>query len=61
MRILREGSEDCIWRYVKFECDNCGCIFEANKEEYKYHYGGCGDDYYIINCPFCNEQVKKWN
>ena len=53
MKIIREGSIDFLYRPIRFECHQCGCIFEAAKGEYEY----CGNqregDDYKISCPFC--------
>ncbi len=36
----------------RFKCDNCDCVFDADKDEYS-----CGsqysDDYYCCICPCC--------
>lgn len=33
MRILREGRMELVERSQKFECDNCKCVFIADKND----------------------------
>lgn len=57
MKIIKEGKTkeelEAILKETKmFECKTCGCIFEADKGEYKYE-----EDYiysvYCCECPNC--------
>lgn len=34
MRIIKEGNLNFDEKLVRFECEKCGCIFEATKDEY---------------------------
>ena len=56
MTIIREGDIRKLKKVFRFECHNCGCIFEAEKGEYRIgtHYN---EDYYYCECPFCHNQV----
>ena len=38
MKIIKEGDYIIANRVIKFSCKNCGCIFEANKNEYIPYY-----------------------
>lgn len=52
MKIIKEGDMRKLKRTRQFECDKCGCIFEADDNEYVTDY-----PYYSVNCPFCNNRV----
>lgn len=55
MRIIKQGSESYMKKPKTFTCKNCGCVCEADKDEYKV----CDNDEYCcyIKCPFCGETV----
>ena len=56
MKIIKEGNLDKLMRVKRFKCKECGCIFEAEKDEYKRgrQYNGT---YYYCACPCCNQTV----
>lgn len=56
MTIIREGDMRKIKKVLRFECRNCGCIFEAEKGEYRVgtQYN---EEYYYCECPFCHKPV----
>ena len=58
MQIIKEGSYRKILKIKRFECEYCGCIFEANKKEYKeeIQYNAA---YYYCKCPFCGNKTYK--
>lgn len=58
MKIIKEGSYEKILKIKRFECEHCGCIFEASRGEYKddNHYK---EIYYCCNCPFCGNKTYK--
>ena len=58
MKIIRQGDKNKILRTKKFDCNFCGCLFEADNTEYKIksHYN---EEYYYTTCPFCGRQVYK--
>ena len=58
MRIIKEGDPDKLGK--RFECENCGCIFVANKSEYEYRKCGMGEYEYVTECPYCHEEVHKY-
>lgn len=64
MKIIRQGkSKEEFERTIKatkrFECKLCGCIFEADKGEYKsYECEYNGIDYYCI-CPNCETKANE--
>lgn len=56
MNILRKGDINKINRIKRFNCKNCGCLFEANKDEYRVG-SQYNEEYYYCKCPFCHEFV----
>lgn len=56
MIIIKKGDIQKMKKIVRFECRNCGCIFEAEKGEYKID-SQYNDEYYSCECPFCHKQV----
>lgn len=59
MNIIKEGVDAVtllrreLFGTKTFECKVCGCIFEANKDEYKYVHTKCK-----CICPNCSEEVN---
>lgn len=59
MKILYEGRQDKLNKVLQFECHNCGCIWEADKNEYI-----CGYTENTMDCPYCKTRTygyKKVN
>lgn len=73
MIIKKHGREhgNCIEEFV---CDNCGCEFGTEDDEYYIDLGGADlinttigsityslvcHDYYVASCPECHKIVKK--
>ena len=66
MKIIKQGKSKeelkAIFNKIKrFECKTCGCIFEADEDEYE-----CEEEYtystYYCKCPNCTKEafeVKK--
>lgn len=67
MTVLKEGdcerAKQSVLKTRKFECDFCGCVFEANRGEYKSaSQYNCID--YFCKCPCCGyraDEVKMRN
>lgn len=52
MKILKEGNLEKAKKPAIFTCFDCGCQFEANKDEYRLEEGQ--RDYYpLCDCPCC--------
>ncbi len=62
MTVLKEGNCDCakmlVLKIRRFKCDQCGCVFEANKDEYK-SVAQYNDIYYFCKCPCCGENANE--
>ena len=56
MKIIREGNLENIKNPKKFLCQRCGCIFEAEKDEYKGH-NHYNDIYFYAECPCCKAKA----
>jgi Zn finger protein HypA/HybF involved in hydrogenase expression len=63
MKIIKEGKtkeelEKILKNTKRFECKTCGCIFEANDDEYEYE-----DDYiysrHYCKCPNCEQRANE--
>lgn len=57
MRIIEHGSLSN--KIKQFSCEYCGCIFEANYNEYDYMDLGFGGLTPICRCPECKQQTTK--
>ena len=57
MKIIKQGDLNIARKPLRFECKNCGTVFEAIKQEYIY----CGDqrkgDNWKCECPLCHGAV----
>lgn len=40
-----------------FTCNRCGCVFEAEVNEYKSRFSCWGDFYHSCECPECHKCV----
>ena len=58
MKIIKQGSLEQLKRIETFDCDFCGCIFEADNKEYKIG-SQYNEEYLYISCPFCGRTVYK--
>lgn len=56
MKIIKEGNIERIKETKMFECKRCGCVFKADKGEYKVgsHYN---DIYFLCTCPTCGSST----
>ena len=58
MEIIQKGDTKRLLKIKRFTCKECGCVFEANKTEYKYG-SQYNEGYYYCNCPCCGNKVYK--
>lgn len=56
MKILKHGNPERLKKIVIFTCKHCGCVFEADKTEYKYS-SFRNEESYQIECPECGNAV----
>ena len=64
IKIIEPGNLDKLYKVIRFECPDCGCIFEADQRDYKspepmaaLHDGIEA----ICECPFCHRDVEAYN
>lgn len=58
MKIIRSGEPNRHQSVKRFECDRCGCVFEAGDGEYEvgnitYYWGKVC----VSKCPHCTNRV----
>lgn len=65
MKVIKQGKNKeelkAIFNETKrFECMTCGCVFEADKGEYK-HSSSCRNEdvYYYCECPNCKKNAHE--
>lgn len=56
MKIIKEGNLECLKAKKRFACPDCGCIFEATKDEY-YGVELQLDQATACPCPYCGREV----
>lgn len=64
MNIVQMGDSERARRHKfgtkRFTCEICGCVWEANKDEYKYQYDQRENiAWYSCRCPFCQVLVQE--
>lgn len=60
VKILKKGDLGIIRGTIEFNCDKCGCIFTADKDDYKYKTDQIeGISWYQIKRPYCSNWVHK--
>lgn len=60
MKILKEGDKSRLDPVFRFECEKCGCVFEANRSECtsKYHMLDGSGIIQLCECPVCKCNVE---
>ena len=56
MIIIKQGDPDAIKNYKRFKCNRCGCIWKAEKGEYKFG-SQYNEGYYHMPCPTCGKET----
>jgi len=51
-KIILPGKKEVLKATKRFECPKCGCVFDADKDDYETgtQYN---DVYYSCECPMC--------
>lgn len=52
MKIIKSGNLKKFNMTIRFECPQCGCLFEADKNEYKIHDDQRNGPWIEVHCPF---------
>ena len=58
MKIIKQGDANKLKRIKRFECKECKCIFEAEKNEYQTG-SQYNEIYYYCKCPCCGSIVYE--
>ena len=58
MKIIKQGNIKKLKESLMFDCNFCGCLFEADNTEYKIG-SQYNQEYYYIKCPFCGRNVYR--
>lgn len=61
MNILRNGDLDRLKRIKRFICTDCGCIFEAEKTEYKNESNQRDGVQFSCKCPTCGKTCYNYD
>lgn len=58
MKIIKPGNPNYKNKPIEFTCETCGCVFEADKNE--YDTGVMYNDFCnYCTCPTCGHTVRK--
>lgn len=62
MKIIRDGDPETaernrLLKVVEFTCEECGCVFQANKNEYRFFVNQIQGDWYKVDCPYCETTI----
>ena len=59
MKILKQGlpKEEVEKVTKQFTCKRCGCIFEADKDEYRIRQCDYNETEYYCICPNCGDNA----
>lgn len=57
VEIIKEGDTGRLKATKRFQCDECGCVFEADKDEYQsdMQYNTA---YFYCKCPCCGKWAR---
>ena len=58
MRIIKAGRPKRA--IARFECRECGCVFEAERCEYRIETDYRNGHYYVCPCPTCGKDVIRY-
>lgn len=62
MRVIKPGERRKDFRWVRFECHECGCIFEEAREKIEETYlTAMNREYGVLfemRCPYCRAKAS---
>lgn len=56
MKIIKEGDLELKRAVRTFECDECGCLWEADRTEYVTETDFRNGHVYVMDCPTCGRR-----
>ena len=54
MKIIQQGDLKRLDKTLRFTCNACGCVWDANANEYRHEWDG-KDDMTVCYCPTCGK------
>lgn len=57
MRVIKQGDLARVESLRRFECERCGCVFEASGTEYRTEHDYRNGVYFVMECPTCHKSV----
>lgn len=57
MKIIKVGDLKRLDTAHRFECEHCGCIWEADRTEYLVQTDYRNGHYYMMQCPTCRRDA----
>ena len=57
MKIIKEGDLKRVSSMRRFECERCGCVWEADASEYRVESDFRNGHYCVMACPTCRRDV----
>lgn len=61
MKIIKEGNKEIAMakraKLVEFSCPLCGCVWQANKDEYEDGSNQYDGAIFYCDCPTCGENI----
>ena len=57
IEIIKHGDPRKTDNFMRFQCENCGCIWKADHLDYKVRLTDWATYLYTANCPNCHEEA----
>lgn len=57
MKVIIPGDIERTKRIIRFTCRDCGCVWEAGKDEYTYNFDQKDGEYSSMKCPCCGTKT----
>lgn len=57
IEIIKNGDPRKTDNFMQFQCENCGCVWKADHNDYKMQMTEWTDTLYTAYCPNCHEEV----
>lgn len=60
VRVIKEGDLSRVTSTKRFECERCGCVWEASGAEYLVTADFRNGKYFAMDCPTCHRVVTMY-
>lgn len=54
IKIIRHGDPEEANKFIRFDCNNCGCVWKTNSD-YTWELTEWLQEIYTARCPNCHE------